>query len=85
MAVDDGLTRSYTHGARRSRDRQAIGDVFDPIVDRAPDCAALVVRQQDPLDVSRASRASRCVCRRPRALGLERGVVGIWSPNTPSG
>jgi fatty-acyl-CoA synthase len=78
------LTRSYVHG---SSDKQLIGETlgehFDRVAARWPDCDALIVRHQDVRWTYRQLKARvDGFAAGLLALGLEPGDrVGIWSPN----
>jgi fatty-acyl-CoA synthase len=78
------LTRSYVHGASATPlIGQTIGEYFDRIAARFPDCDALVVRQQNVRWTYRQFQAQvDTVAAGLVALGLEPGDrIGIWSPN----
>src|SRR5262252_7099801 len=78
------LNRSYVHGGSETPlIGQTIGEYFDGIAARFPDCDALIVRQQNVRWTYRQFKeqvdafAAGLV-----ALGLEPGDrIGIWSPN----
>jgi fatty-acyl-CoA synthase len=78
------LTRSYVHG---SSDKPLIGETlgehFDRVAARWPDCDALIVRHQDVRWTYRQLKAQvDAFAAGLLALGLEPGDrVGIWSPN----
>jgi fatty-acyl-CoA synthase len=78
------LTRSYVHG---SSDKQltgeTLGEHFDRVAARWPDCDALIVRHQDVRWTYRQLKARvDGFAAGLLALGLEPGDrVGIWSPN----
>jgi fatty-acyl-CoA synthase len=78
------LTRSYVHG---SSDTPLIGETlgehFDRVAARWPDCDALIVRHQDVRWTYRQLKARvDGFAAGLLALGLEPGDrVGIWSPN----
>jgi fatty-acyl-CoA synthase len=78
------LTRSYVHGASATPlIGQTIGEYFDRIAARFPDCDALIVRQQNVRWTYRQFQAQvDTVAAGLVALGLEPGDrIGIWSPN----
>ncbi|HET6222100.1 MAG TPA: AMP-binding protein [Dongiaceae bacterium] len=78
------LTRSYVHG---SSDKPLIGETlgehFDRVAARWPDCDALIVRHQNVRWTYRQLKARvDAFAAGLLALGLEPGDrVGIWSPN----
>src|SRR5262249_45055229 len=78
------LTRSYVHGGSETPlIGQTIGEYFDAIAARFPDCDAVIARQQNVRWTYRQFKDQvDTVAAGLLALGLEPGDrVGIWSPN----
>ncbi|HTO81882.1 MAG TPA: AMP-binding protein [Methylomirabilota bacterium] len=78
------LNRSYVHGGSETPlIGQTIGEYFDGIAARFPDCDALIVRQQNIRWTYRQFKEQvDTVAAGLVALGLEPGDrIGIWSPN----
>src|SRR5215471_10445893 len=78
------LSRSYVHGGSETPlIGQTIGEYFDGIAARFPDCDALIVRQQNIRWTYRQFKEQvDTVAAGLVALGLEPGDrIGIWSPN----
>src|SRR5262249_18090085 len=78
------LTRSYVHGGSETPlIGQTIGEYFDAIAARFPDCDALIGRQPNIRWTYRQFKEQvDTVAAGLVALGLEPGDrIGIWSPN----
>src|SRR5262252_10828852 len=78
------LSRSYVHGGSETPlIGQTIGEYFDGIAARFPECDALIVRQQNVRWTYRQFKDQvDTVAAGLVALGLEPGDrIGIWSPN----